>query len=81
MASKIRRTDMATQTQMPKKSKTAQVGSLKNGLSVKNFMKHHFRHFNAAVVIDASQAYADHLNGGGKMFVTLAGAMSRLGSE
>ena len=76
MNPKIRRTAMSTQTQMPKKSKTAQVGSLKSGLSVKTFLKHHYRHFNAAVVIDAAQAYVDHIGGGGKMFVTLAGAMS-----
>src|SRR3989338_3475724 len=76
MHPKPRRAAMSTQTQMPKKSKTAQVGSLKSGLSVKTFLKHHYRHFNAAVVIDASQAYVDHLAGGGKMFVTLAGAMS-----
>ena len=40
------------------------------------FVKHHYRHFNAAVVIDASEAYVKHLTDGGKMFVTLAGAMS-----
>jgi deoxyhypusine synthase len=40
------------------------------------FVKHHYRHFNAAVVIDASEAYVKHLSAGGKMFVTLAGAMS-----
>src|ERR1700685_4740579 len=40
------------------------------------FLKHHYRHFNAAVVIDASEAYVRHLGTGGKMFVTLAGAMS-----
>ncbi|MGB7281014.1 MAG: deoxyhypusine synthase family protein, partial [Candidatus Acidiferrum sp.] len=40
------------------------------------FLKHHYRHFNAAVVIDAAEAYAKHLAGGGKMFLTLAGAMS-----
>jgi len=39
-------------------------------------MKRHYRHFNAAVVIDAAEAYIRHLDGGGKMFVTLAGAMS-----
>jgi deoxyhypusine synthase len=49
---------------------------LKNGLKVKEFIKHHYRHFNAAVIVDAAQAYRDHLNGGGKMFMTLAGAMS-----
>lgn len=44
--------------------------------NVKDFIKHHFRHFNAAVVVDASEAYIAHLNKGGKMFMTLAGAMS-----
>jgi deoxyhypusine synthase len=44
--------------------------------SVKDFIKHHYRHFNAAVVIDAAQAYVDHLEAGGKMFMTVAGAMS-----
>jgi deoxyhypusine synthase len=43
---------------------------------ITNFVKHHYRHFNAAVVIDASEAYVKHLSDGGKMFVTLAGAMS-----
>lgn len=43
---------------------------------VKNFMKYHYRHFNAAVVIDASEGYNALLAKGGKMFVTLAGAMS-----
>ena len=45
-------------------------------MSVKQFIKHHFRHFNAAVVVDASEAYVKHLERGGKMFMTLAGAMS-----
>ena len=44
--------------------------------AIKDFITHHYRHFNAAVVIDAAQAYVDHLAAGGKMFVTLAGAMS-----
>ena len=39
-------------------------------------MKTHYKHFNAATVVDASQAYCDLLDKGGKMFVTLAGAMS-----
>ncbi|MBZ5696866.1 MAG: deoxyhypusine synthase family protein [Acidobacteriia bacterium] len=43
---------------------------------ITSFIKHHYRHFNAAVVIDASEAYVKHLSSGGKMFVTLAGAMS-----
>ena len=44
--------------------------------TVSSFLRHHFRHFNAAVVIDATEAYNRHLAGGGKMFMTLAGAMS-----
>lgn len=40
------------------------------------FIKHHFRHFNAASLVDAAEAYKKHCDSGGKMFVTLAGAMS-----
>ena len=45
-------------------------------MAIKEFIKHHFRHFNSAVVVDAAEAYIRHLEKGGKMFVTLAGAMS-----
>jgi deoxyhypusine synthase len=45
-------------------------------MSVREFIRHHYRHFNAAVVVDAAEAYSAHLARGGKMFVTLAGAMS-----
>ena len=48
----------------------------KADMSVRDFVKHHYRHFNAAVVVDASEAYIAHLARGGKMFVTMAGAMS-----
>jgi deoxyhypusine synthase len=43
---------------------------------VRDFIERHYRHFNAAVVKDAAVAYEQHLERGGKMFVTLAGAMS-----
>ena len=43
---------------------------------IKKFIQHNFRHFNAAVVKDASEAYVKHLEGGGKMFLAMAGAMS-----
>ena len=39
-------------------------------------MRRNFRHFNAAVCVDAAQGWAEHLASGGKMFLTLAGAMS-----
>jgi deoxyhypusine synthase len=43
---------------------------------VKDFLKYNFRHFNAATVVDAAEGWNRHLDGGGKMLVTLAGAMS-----
>ncbi len=43
---------------------------------VKNFIETNFRHFNAATVVDAAEGWNRHLDGGGKMLVTLAGAMS-----
>ncbi len=43
---------------------------------VSAFLRHHYRHFNSAALIDAADAYVRHLDQGGKMMVTLAGAMS-----
>jgi deoxyhypusine synthase len=44
--------------------------------SISHFIDQHYRHFNAAAMKDAAQGYRAHLERGGKMFVTLAGAMS-----
>jgi deoxyhypusine synthase len=43
---------------------------------ITEFLRHHYRHFNAAALIDAADGYRRHLEMGGKMMVTLAGAMS-----
>ncbi|CAN5186964.1 hypothetical protein BH20BAC1_BH20BAC1_16030 [soil metagenome] len=43
---------------------------------VSNYIEHHYRHFNAAALMDAAKGYEQHINEGGKMMVTLAGAMS-----
>ena len=43
---------------------------------ISQFIQRHYRHFNAATLVDAAEGYARLLEGGGKMFVTLAGAMS-----
>ncbi|MGB6429581.1 MAG: deoxyhypusine synthase family protein, partial [Candidatus Acidiferrales bacterium] len=45
-------------------------------MSIRQFVDHHYRHFNAAVVRDAAHAYTAHLAAGGKMFLAMAGAMS-----
>jgi len=44
--------------------------------TIRDFVEHHYRHFNAAVVRDAARAYEAHLAKDGRMMVTLAGAMS-----
>jgi deoxyhypusine synthase len=43
---------------------------------IKEFIKEHYKHFNAAALVDAAEGYVQHLEEGGKMMVTLAGAMS-----
>src|SRR5829696_4678327 len=40
------------------------------------FLQHNFRHFNAAALLEAANAYKQHLDNGGMMLITLAGAMS-----
>ncbi|HEX4638088.1 MAG TPA: deoxyhypusine synthase family protein [Chthoniobacterales bacterium] len=43
---------------------------------ISEFIDRHYRHFNAAVLKDAADAYNVHLENGGKIMITLAGAMS-----
>src|SRR5499427_10243837 len=43
---------------------------------ISDFIDRHFLHFNAATLKDATDAYTAHLEKGGSMFMTLAGAMS-----
>lgn len=43
---------------------------------ISQFIDRHYRHFNAAAMKDAAQAYRAYLDRGGKMLVTLGGAMS-----
>ena len=44
--------------------------------NIRDFIKHNYRHFNAAVIVDASDGWIDLLKKNGKMFLTMAGAMS-----
>ncbi len=43
---------------------------------ISQFIEKHYRHFNAAALKDAAIGYDKHLAEGGKMMITLAGAMS-----
>jgi deoxyhypusine synthase len=44
--------------------------------SISSFIRLHYRHFNAAALVDAAEGYKKLLEAGGKMFMTIAGAMS-----
>lgn len=43
---------------------------------ITEFIDRHYKHFNAAALRDAAVAYKKHLDQGGKMFLSMAGAMS-----
>jgi deoxyhypusine synthase len=43
---------------------------------ISHFIQRHYRHFNAATLVDAAEAYNVQLVNGGQMMITLAGAMS-----
>ncbi|MCW8310601.1 deoxyhypusine synthase family protein [Sphingobacterium thalpophilum] len=43
---------------------------------ISQFIEHNYRHFNAAALVDAAKGYEEHLLDGGKMLISLGGAMS-----
>ncbi|MDX1564388.1 MAG: deoxyhypusine synthase family protein [Phycisphaeraceae bacterium] len=45
-------------------------------MNVSEFIEKHYRHFNAAVVVEAARTYGQLIGRGDRMMVTLAGAMS-----
>ncbi len=44
--------------------------------NISNFIEKHYKHFNAAALVDAAKGYEKQLEDGNKMMITLAGAMS-----
>jgi deoxyhypusine synthase len=48
----------------------------KSHASVKDFLRRHYRHFNARTLVEAAEAWVDQLAQGNRMFLTMAGAMS-----
>jgi deoxyhypusine synthase len=61
---------------MAKMNPATKIQTARAAMSVQQFIKHHYRHFNAAVVVDAAEAYRTHIAQGGKMLLAMAGAMS-----
>ncbi|MBE0649368.1 MAG: deoxyhypusine synthase family protein [Bacteroidales bacterium] len=49
---------------------------MKNKGPVSNFIVEHYKHFNAAALIDAAKGYEKHLEEGKKMLISMGGAMS-----
>lgn len=49
---------------------------MENKGKISQFMLEHFKHFNAASLVDAAKGYEEQLEQGNKMMITLAGAMS-----
>ena len=45
-------------------------------MSIRSFVDEHYQHFNAGTVARAASSLVDHLENGGRLFLTLAGAMS-----
>jgi deoxyhypusine synthase len=43
---------------------------------IADFLRHHYRHFNAAALVDAAEAYVEFVGAGNQMLLTMAGAMS-----
>ncbi len=44
--------------------------------AIKNFIDNNFKHFNSFSMREASKSFVKHLNDSGKMFLSIAGAMS-----
>tara|TARA_B100000965_G_scaffold357232_1_gene335805 strand:+ start:10548 stop:11528 length:981 start_codon:yes stop_codon:yes gene_type:complete len=49
---------------------------MNNKGKISEFMLEHYKHFNAAALVDAAKGYEKHLAEGKKMLISLAGAMS-----
>ena len=43
---------------------------------ISEFIEKYFLHFNSATLVDAAKGYVAHLKDGGKMMITMGGAMS-----
>ena len=45
-------------------------------MTIREFMETYYHHFNARETLEAAKAFKAHLDGGGRMFLAMAGAMS-----
>ncbi|MDR2676335.1 MAG: deoxyhypusine synthase family protein [Opitutaceae bacterium] len=67
---------MSTKPKKTKSRSPSNAGLAAKKGPISKFIAHHYRHFNAAALVDAAKGYEAHLDKGGRMLVTIAGAMS-----
>ena len=67
---------MPTARRQKKRPEDVNAALAKGKGPVSKYIARHYRHFNAAALVDAAKGYEAHLKAGGRMLVTLAGAMS-----
>jgi deoxyhypusine synthase len=67
---------MSTKPKKTKSQSPSNAGLAAKKGPISKFIAHHYRHFNAAALVDAAKGYEAHLDKGGRMLVTIAGAMS-----
>ena len=48
-------------------------------MAIRDFIKRHYHHFNAGALADCAESLNGFLDGGGRLIITLAGAMSTAG--
>ena len=48
-------------------------------MAIRDFIKRHYHHFNACALADCAESLNGFLDGGGRLIITLAGAMSTAG--
>ncbi|MDA0577961.1 MAG: deoxyhypusine synthase family protein [Verrucomicrobia bacterium] len=49
---------------------------MKDSNTIRKFIKHHYRHFNSAALVDAAEGYRTFIKKGNRMLLAMAGAMS-----
>lgn len=60
----------------PERSKKVELKEIEPRNAISRFMEENYKHFNAGTLLKAAKAYKKHIDAGGKMMITLAGAMS-----
>ena len=75
-ARKPARPAAATSTHSSSSAMSTSAPDGKDNRAVAAFVRRNFKHFNAAALVDAADGYRSHIESGGAMVLSMAGAMS-----